>query len=64
MGFFNMYFNETINPINIKYATVNTTTITTIKTKNPPYFFDDRYKNRLLKLKNSCYCCFADSQKS
>lgn len=63
MGFFNMYFNETIHPINVKYATVNTTTGSFVKQKTPPYFFDDRYKNRLLKLKNQCFCCYADSTK-
>jgi len=63
MGFFNMYFNETIRPNNIKYSGIkNYTNYTTIQAKNPAFFFDDRYKNRLLKLKNKCYCCYAKSE--
>lgn len=64
MGFFNMYFNETIHPINIKYSGIkfNPTSYTSIKTKQPPFFFDDRYKNRILKLKQNCYCCYAKSE--
>ena len=64
MGLFNLLFNEPTRPINIKYTNfVYNKNFTPITVSNPPCFFDDRYKNRLLKLKQNCYCCFADSNK-
>jgi len=58
-----MYYNETINPTNAKYSGIKyRNNYTCIKSNKSPYFFDDRYNNRLLKLKNKCYCCYMSSQ--
>ena len=58
MGFFNLYFNETMRPINAKYSIPSYYgKYSCIKTTNPAFFFEDRYKTRLLKLKNKKLCC-------